>query len=213
MQKQCGKLQIIDEYHTSYLGFQYLLLFPYGKDGYISNVKHWDKGPDMQVEGNSQLIEIVNEDIPWEQATKRNRLTIREWLDFRTQSRPNEAQTRLRSRRIYPKKRLMDLQWWNHKGLNGSERINQNWKLESIIIWVNLTPMVKHNVQTREREMCFLHHMLSVVDIWINSTLTEWKYEVTLDSQIFSLLSHAILTDLKFNVFFVQCTWSSRHNM
>ena len=64
----------------------------------------------MQVEGNSQLIEIVNEDIPWEQATKRNRLTIREWLDFRTQSRPNEAQTRLRSRRTYQKNWLMDLQ-------------------------------------------------------------------------------------------------------
>ncbi|KAI5444460.1 hypothetical protein KIW84_012913 [Lathyrus oleraceus] len=39
--------------------------------------------------------------ISWEEATKRNRLTIREWLTFRIQSRSNEAQTLLRSRRLY----------------------------------------------------------------------------------------------------------------
>lgn len=41
------------------------------------------------------------EDIPWEEATKRNRLTIREWLAFRIQSIPSGAPTLLKSRRLY----------------------------------------------------------------------------------------------------------------
>ena len=44
MHKQSGSLQRIDEYHTSYLGYQYPLLFPYGEDGYRPNVKHRDHG-------------------------------------------------------------------------------------------------------------------------------------------------------------------------
>ncbi|XP_058742589.1 uncharacterized protein LOC131625469 [Vicia villosa] len=82
MQKQCGQLQRIDEYHTSYLGFQYPLLFPYGEDGYRPNIRHRNKGSTAD-------------------ATKRNRLTIREWFAFRIQSRKNEAQTILRSRRLF----------------------------------------------------------------------------------------------------------------
>ncbi|XP_058742334.1 uncharacterized protein LOC131614800 [Vicia villosa] len=42
MHKQSGDLQRIDEYHSSYLGYQYPLLFPYGEDGYRPNVKHRD---------------------------------------------------------------------------------------------------------------------------------------------------------------------------
>lgn len=40
MQKQCGEVQRIDGYHTSYLGYQYPLFFPYGEDGYRPNVKY-----------------------------------------------------------------------------------------------------------------------------------------------------------------------------
>ncbi|KAI5383749.1 hypothetical protein KIW84_070925 [Lathyrus oleraceus] len=90
-----------DEYHTSYLGFQYPLLFPYGEDGYRPNVRHRDKGTNIRHFIDITQSEQNNKDIPWEEATKRNRLTIREWLAFRIQSRSNEAQTLLRSRRLY----------------------------------------------------------------------------------------------------------------
>ena len=40
MDTQSGKLQRINELHTNYLSFQYLLLFPYGEDGYRHDVLH-----------------------------------------------------------------------------------------------------------------------------------------------------------------------------
>ncbi|XP_050909568.1 uncharacterized protein LOC127123389 [Lathyrus oleraceus] len=101
VQKQCGELQRINEYHTSYLGYQYPLLFPYGEDGYRPNVRHRDKGTNIRHFTDITQSEQNNKNIPWEEATKRNRLTIREWLAFRIQSRSNEAQTLLRSRRLY----------------------------------------------------------------------------------------------------------------
>lgn len=78
MQKPCGELQRIDEYHTSYLGYQYILLLLYGVDGYKPNVRHRDKCSLLQVDENMLLGEVETEDIQWEQATKRNQLTIRE---------------------------------------------------------------------------------------------------------------------------------------
>jgi len=76
MEKQSGKLQRINELHTSYLEFQYPLLFPYGEDGYRHDVNHREK------------LGFNN---------KRNRLTIREWFCFRLQTRQSETQTLLRS--------------------------------------------------------------------------------------------------------------------
>ena len=35
-----GQLQRIDELHSSYLGLQYPLLFPYGEDGYRPDILH-----------------------------------------------------------------------------------------------------------------------------------------------------------------------------
>ena len=80
MEKQSGKLQRINELHTSYLGFQYPLLFPYGEDGYRHDVSHRDK-PGIN--------------------RKMNKLTIREWFCFRLQTRQSEALTLLRSRRLF----------------------------------------------------------------------------------------------------------------
>ena len=42
LEKQSGKLQRINEFHPSYLGLQYPLLFPYGEDGHRSDIKHRD---------------------------------------------------------------------------------------------------------------------------------------------------------------------------
>jgi hypothetical protein len=81
IETQYGKLQRIDEFHASYLAYQYPLIFPYGEDGYRRDVPHRD-------EGNSK-------------SRKRNWLSIREWFAFRIQSRTKEAQTLLCSRRLY----------------------------------------------------------------------------------------------------------------
>ncbi|MCH79515.1 helicase-like protein, partial [Trifolium medium] len=76
-----GQLQRIDEFHPDYLSYQYPLLFPYGEDGYRTGILH-----------KYQHETIV---------TKNNRLTIRDWLSFRIQSRKAEARTLLCSRRLY----------------------------------------------------------------------------------------------------------------
>jgi hypothetical protein len=83
IQSQGGQLQRIDEFHASYLAYQYPLIFPYGEDGYRPKTAHRDDDNDD------------NEDT---QANKRNRLTIREWLAYRIQTRPFEAKTLLSSR-------------------------------------------------------------------------------------------------------------------
>ncbi|KAI5418999.1 hypothetical protein KIW84_043278 [Lathyrus oleraceus] len=64
VQKQCGELQRIDEYHTSYLGYQYPLLFPYGEDGYRPNVRHRDKGTNIRHFIDITQSEQNNKDIP-----------------------------------------------------------------------------------------------------------------------------------------------------
>ena len=81
LERQSGRLQRINELHTSYLGLQYPFLFPYGEDGYRHDVQHRNR--------NSS------------QTAKRNRVTIREFLCFRLQTRKDEAQTILRSRRLF----------------------------------------------------------------------------------------------------------------
>ncbi|KAK2414408.1 hypothetical protein QL285_037001 [Trifolium repens] len=81
IQEQSGELSRIDEFHTAYLGYQYPLLFPFGEDGYRRGTLHKEK------EG------VV--------ITKRNRLTIMDWLSFCIQSRKFEAQTLLRSKRLF----------------------------------------------------------------------------------------------------------------
>ncbi|XP_058764578.1 uncharacterized protein LOC131638036 [Vicia villosa] len=81
MEKRSGKLKRIDEFHAIYLAYQYTLIFPYGEDGYRPDVAHRD-------------LEIFDDN-------KRNRLTIREWIVFRIQSRSDEAKTLLSSRRLF----------------------------------------------------------------------------------------------------------------
>ncbi|KAG5063501.1 hypothetical protein JHK85_004684 [Glycine max] len=67
LETQNGQLQRIDELHSSYLGLQYPLLFPYGEDAY---------GPDILHHATSSG-----------QKRKRNCLTMREWFAFRLQYR------------------------------------------------------------------------------------------------------------------------------
>ncbi|XP_058741448.1 uncharacterized protein LOC131613826 [Vicia villosa] len=81
MQTKGGQLQRINELHASYMDFQYPLIFPYGEDGYRPDVAH--------------------RDLPIHENSIRNRLTIREWLAFRIQTRFTEAKTLLSSRRLF----------------------------------------------------------------------------------------------------------------
>ncbi|CAL0303465.1 unnamed protein product [Lupinus luteus] len=81
METQSGQLKRIDELHASYMAFQYPLLFPFGEDGYRHDICHR-----VRLGSNNR---------------KRNRLTIREWMSFTLQTRKNEAQTLLRSRRLF----------------------------------------------------------------------------------------------------------------
>jgi len=78
MESRTGKLQRINELHTSYLGYQYPLLFSYGEDGYRHDISHRDS-----------------------LASKCNRLSIKEWFCFRIQTRDCEPMTILRSRRLF----------------------------------------------------------------------------------------------------------------
>ncbi|CAJ2662431.1 unnamed protein product [Trifolium pratense] len=84
IQTRGGQLQRIDEFHASYLSYQYPLLFPYGEDGYRPKTAHRDDDHDEAPDFN-----------------KRNRLTIREWLAYRIQTRSFEAKTLLSSRSLF----------------------------------------------------------------------------------------------------------------
>jgi hypothetical protein len=63
LEKQSGFLKRIDEFHPAYLAYQYPLIFPYGEDGFRRGTK--------LREADDVII------------TKRNRLTIMDWLSFR----------------------------------------------------------------------------------------------------------------------------------
>uniref|UniRef100_A0A0R0HCZ1 ATP-dependent DNA helicase n=1 Tax=Glycine max TaxID=3847 RepID=A0A0R0HCZ1_SOYBN len=65
VETQNGELQRIHELHSSYLGLQYPLLFPYGEDGYRPDILH--------------------RCTPSSRKRKRNRLTMREWFAYRLQ--------------------------------------------------------------------------------------------------------------------------------
>jgi len=81
MQGQSGKLQRIDEFYASYLGFQYPLLFPNGEDGYRPDILHKFKD------------DVV--------VTRKTRLTIKEWVGFRIQITSLESRTLICSRRLF----------------------------------------------------------------------------------------------------------------
>jgi hypothetical protein len=78
---QSGELQRIDEFHASYLGFQYPLIFTYGEDGYRPGI----------------LLRYKDDTV----INKHNRLTIKAWLSFRLMSRLCEAMTLICSRKLF----------------------------------------------------------------------------------------------------------------
>ncbi|CAJ2632102.1 unnamed protein product [Trifolium pratense] len=81
MHKRSGHLQRINEFHPAYLAYQYPLLFPYGEDGFRTGIQ-------FRFRHQTEI-------------TKRNRLTIKDWLCFRIQTRKKEAQTLICSRRLF----------------------------------------------------------------------------------------------------------------
>jgi hypothetical protein len=81
LQDKSGQLERINEFHPAYLAYQYPLLFPRGEDGYRRGTLHKER--------DDVII------------TKRNRLTIMDWLSFRIQQRKSEGQTLMCSRRLF----------------------------------------------------------------------------------------------------------------
>ncbi|XP_058775558.1 uncharacterized protein LOC131649820 [Vicia villosa] len=79
LERQSGRLKRISEFHPSYLALQYPLLFPYGEDGFRIGILHRET----------------------KAKKNKNKLTIKEWLTFRIQTRPTEAHTLLMSRRLF----------------------------------------------------------------------------------------------------------------
>ncbi|KAL5133594.1 ATP-dependent DNA helicase PIF1 [Glycine soja] len=81
IEKQSGLLKRIHELHPAYLPLQYPLLYPKGEDGYRLNIPHKD---------HANI-----------HAAKRKQVTLREYFSYRLQSRTDETQTILHSRRLF----------------------------------------------------------------------------------------------------------------
>ncbi|KAK9756878.1 hypothetical protein RND81_01G126800 [Saponaria officinalis] len=83
VETKSGLLQRINELHPSYLALQYPLLFPYGEDGYTTDIHH--------------------SNIDYNEATskKRFRLTMREFFAFRIMDRECERHVILISRKLF----------------------------------------------------------------------------------------------------------------
>ncbi|KAG5098315.1 hypothetical protein JHK82_048169 [Glycine max] len=81
IEKQSRLLKRIHELHPAYLPLQYPLLYPKGEDGYRLNIPHKD---------HANI-----------HAAKRKQVTLHEYFSYRLQSRTDEAQTILHSRRLF----------------------------------------------------------------------------------------------------------------
>jgi len=81
IEKQSGTLKRINELHHAYLPLQYPLLYPKGEDGYRPNILHKDH--------------------PNSHVAKRKKVSMCEYFCFKMQSRENETQTILHSRRLF----------------------------------------------------------------------------------------------------------------
>lgn len=78
LEERDGNLKRINELHPSYLPMQYPLLFPYGEDGFHTEIKHTDKSVGV-----------------------RNNVTIKQFLSYRIFDRKDEAPTLLMSRKLF----------------------------------------------------------------------------------------------------------------
>ncbi|XP_015944077.1 uncharacterized protein LOC107469212 [Arachis duranensis] len=82
IQTHSNLLKRIDVNHPQYLALQYPLLFPYGEDGFRSDI-------------------LISDERSKQQLHKRESISMREFLSFRIQMRSNESQVLLKSRRLF----------------------------------------------------------------------------------------------------------------
>ncbi|XP_057788274.1 uncharacterized protein LOC131005359 [Salvia miltiorrhiza] len=142
VEKRSGELQRINEFHPSYLSLQYPLIFIYGEDGFYLDIPHNEsqssalskkrktKKNESQSSDPSKKRKRNEEE---SEESKRNTLTLREFLAFRMQDREDEGQQLLLSRRLlqqfivdgYTMMETQRLQWihYNQPSLR-SERYN-----------------------------------------------------------------------------------------
>lgn len=81
VETQNGNLKRINELHPSYLGLQYPLLFPYGEDGYRTDIPHRSTTDGVK--------------------SKRSKLTMREFFAYRIQDRVDESKTIVCSKKLF----------------------------------------------------------------------------------------------------------------
>lgn len=81
VESQTGDIQQINVLHPKFLSLQYPLLFPYGEDGYHTDILHRD---------------VVDPD-----TNKHVRLTMREFMAYIIQERPNKFSLIHNSRRLF----------------------------------------------------------------------------------------------------------------
>ncbi|KAL5130922.1 Replication protein A DNA-binding subunit C [Glycine soja] len=109
VETQNGELQRIHELHSSYLGLQYPLLFPYGEDGYRPDILH--------------------RCTPSSRKRKRNRLTMREWFAYRLQSNQMKHKLCCILENYSNNSLLKHTRWLSLKGLATLGTIKKNLEL------------------------------------------------------------------------------------
>ncbi|PNX97388.1 helicase-like protein [Trifolium pratense] len=152
MHKRSGQLKRINEFHPAYLAYQYPLIFPYGEDGFRTGIQ-------FRYRHETEI-------------TKRNRLTIKDWLCFRIQKRKKEAQTLLCSTRLFQQflvdgYTMMETGRLNWLRKNQSKlRVGKYHKLKEGTQNPNNDPNQKRGTRVI---------LLVVKDTWINYTLMVFK--------------------------------------
>ena len=181
IQAQGGQLQRIDEFHASYLAYEYPLLFPYGEDGYRPDIAH------RETEEGDDVVNI----------NKHNRLTIREWLAYRIHMRLFEAKTLLSSRRLFQEYLVDGFTMLEAENLVGLEEIKKSLEFRNTRILIMKVSRIMFRDQLKEKYLFYPLSMLEVTDLWINFTLTGWLYAAKLGFPMFSLPLHVILNGQK----------------
>ena len=127
-----------------------------------------------------------------------NKLTIREWLAFRIQTRQREAHTLLRSRRLFQQFLVDGFTMMESQRLNYIGKHKKNYEYPNTPICQENTNNLQMKEPTKAKEWCCRQHTLEVADTWNNYTLMEWQFVVKLDFPIYSLPLLAIHVGQRF---------------
>lgn len=144
------------------MGFQYPLLFPYGEDGYRDDVLH--RATTKTTSAN------------------RTHLTIKEWLCFRIQSRIREAETLLRSRRLFQQFLVVGYLMLESERLSFIRMNQTKLRVDELSNLSYSSSTTQSQGSNKGKELYCLQVLSVVIDIWINYIFTVWLFVVMLIS-------------------------------